>query len=48
MFYGFGGLLLLLGIVLLLMGNTMIGVVLIVLALFSGGFGMSRRGRHNL
>jgi hypothetical protein len=38
-FYGLGGLLLILGIVLLVLGNTLIGVVLIVLSFFSGGWG---------
>jgi hypothetical protein len=45
MFYGGGGLLLILGIVLLVLGFTLIGIVCIVLALLTGGFGMSRRGR---
>ena len=44
MFYGVSGLLLLLGIVLLVLGYTLIGVICIVLALASGGFGL-RRGR---
>ncbi|MFN2464966.1 MAG: hypothetical protein ABR598_01720 [Candidatus Dormibacteria bacterium] len=39
MFYGGGGLLLLLGIIFLVMGFTMLGVICIVLALFAGGFG---------
>jgi hypothetical protein len=39
MIYGGGGLLLLLGIIFLVMGYTMLGIVLIVLALFAGGFG---------
>jgi hypothetical protein len=45
MYYGGGGLLLLLGIITLLLGYTLIGVILIVLALLSGGFGFygSRR-----
>lgn len=45
MFYGGGGLLLLLGIILLVLGYTMLGIVLIVLSLFVGGFGFygSRR-----
>ncbi|MHB8572116.1 MAG: hypothetical protein ACYDAY_04045 [Candidatus Dormibacteria bacterium] len=43
MLYG-GGLLLILGLVLLVMGYTLIGIVLIVLALAGGGYGF-RRGR---
>jgi hypothetical protein len=45
MFYGGGGLLLVLGIIALLMGYTTIGVILLILALLSGGFGFygSRR-----
>jgi hypothetical protein len=39
MFYGGGGLLLLLGIIFLVMGFTLLGVVCILLALFAGGFG---------
>jgi hypothetical protein len=39
MYYGGGGLLLLLGIIALVLGYTAIGVILIVLALLSGGFG---------
>jgi hypothetical protein len=39
MYYGAGGLLFIIGLVLLLMGYTMIGLVLILLALFAGGFG---------
>jgi hypothetical protein len=39
MSYGAGGLLLLLGIILLVLGYTMLGIILIVLALFAGGFG---------
>jgi hypothetical protein len=46
MFYGAGGLMLLLGIVLLVLGYTMLGIILIVLSLFVGGFGFygGRRG----
>jgi predicted cobalt transporter CbtA len=46
MFYGAGGLMLLLGIILLVLGYTMLGIILIVLSLFVGGFGFygSRRG----
>ena len=45
MFYGGGGLLLLLGIIALVLGYTMVGVILITLALLTGGFGFygSRR-----
>jgi hypothetical protein len=45
MFYGGGGLLLVLGIVLLVLGYTLIGIILIVLALATGGFGLSRGRR---
>jgi hypothetical protein len=45
MFYGGGGLLLILGIVLLVLGYTLIGVICIVLALATGGFGMNRGRR---
>jgi hypothetical protein len=45
MFYGGGGLLLILGIVLLVLGFTLIGIICIVLALATGGFGMSRSRR---
>lgn len=39
MFYGAGGLLILLGIIFLVLGNTMLGLVLLILGLFAGGFG---------
>lgn len=39
MFYGAGGLLLLLGIIFLVLGYTMLGLVLLILGVFSGGFG---------
>ena len=39
MFYGGGGLLLVLGIIAIVLGYTVIGIVLIVLALLSGGWG---------
>jgi hypothetical protein len=39
MYYGGGGLLLVLGIIALVLGYTAIGVILIILALLSGGFG---------
>jgi hypothetical protein len=38
-YFGGGGLLILLGIVLLVLGYTLIGIILIVLGLFAGGFG---------
>ena len=46
MFYGGGGLLLVLGIIALVLGYTLIGIVLIILALVAGGFGFygGRRG----
>ncbi|HEV3231268.1 MAG TPA: hypothetical protein VG245_03330 [Candidatus Dormibacteraeota bacterium] len=44
MYYGGGGLLLVLGIVFLVMGFTLLGVICILLALFGGGYGY-RRGR---
>jgi hypothetical protein len=37
--YGGGGLLLVLGIIALVLGYTLVGIVLIVLALLTGGFG---------
>lgn len=45
MYYGGGGLLLILGIVAILLGYTLSGITLIVIALFSGGWGFygSRR-----
>ena len=45
MFYGGGWLLLILGIILLVLGYTLIGVICIVLALATGGFGMNRGRR---
>jgi hypothetical protein len=45
MFYGGGGLLLILGIILLVLGYTLIGIICIVLALLTGGFGMNRGRR---
>ena len=42
MFLGGSGLLLVLGIILLVLGFTLLGVVCIVLALLSGGVGYSR------
>jgi hypothetical protein len=46
MFYGGGGLLLVLGIIALVLGYTLIGIILIILALVAGGFGFygGRRG----
>jgi hypothetical protein len=38
-YFGGGGLLILLGIVLLVLGYTLIGIILIVVGLFAGGFG---------
>jgi hypothetical protein len=46
MFYGAGGLLLLLGIVFLVLGYPMIGIILIILALLGGGFGFTRTRRR--
>jgi hypothetical protein len=46
MFYGAGGLLLLLGIVFLVLGYTMIGIILIILGLLGGGFGFTRARRR--
>lgn len=45
MYYGGGGLLLLLGIILAVLGYVTIGIILIVLGLLAGGFGFygSRR-----
>lgn len=45
MFYGGSGLLLIIGIILLVLGYTLLGIICIVLALATGGFGFSRRGR---
>jgi hypothetical protein len=39
LFYGGGGLLLVLGIIALVLGYTLIGIILIILALVTGGFG---------
>ncbi|HEV2013342.1 MAG TPA: hypothetical protein VGR77_05610 [Candidatus Dormibacteraeota bacterium] len=46
MYFGGGGLLIVLGIILLVLGQTLIGIILIILGLFGGGFGFfnSRRG----
>ena len=38
-YYGGGGLLLVLGIIAIVLGWTLIGIILIVLALLSGGWG---------
>ena len=45
MYFGGGGLLIVLGIVLLVIGQTLLGIILIILGLFAGGFGFygSRR-----
>lgn len=45
-YLGGGGLLIVLGIVALILGWTLIGIILIILGLFGGGFGFynSRRG----
>lgn len=45
MFYGGGGLLLIIGIILLVVGYPLIGIVCIVLSLATGGFGLSRSRR---
>jgi hypothetical protein len=44
-YFGGGGLLIVLGIIALVLGYTLIGIILIILGLFSGGFGFygSRR-----
>jgi hypothetical protein len=44
-YFGGGGLLVVLGIVLLVIGQTLLGIILIILGLFAGGFGFygSRR-----
>jgi hypothetical protein len=44
-YFGGGGLLILLGIIALVLGYTLVGIILIVLGLFAGGFGFygSRR-----
>ena len=39
MFYGGGGVLVVLGIILFLIGWTLVGIVLIILGLLSGGWG---------
>jgi hypothetical protein len=45
-YFGGGGLFIVLGIIALVLGYTLIGIILIVLGLFAGGFGFygSRRG----
>jgi len=45
-YLGGGGLLIVLGIIALVLGYTLIGIILIILGLFAGGFGFygSRRG----
>src|ERR1700730_13026770 len=45
-YFGGGGLLIVLGIIALVLGYTLIGIILIILGLFAGGFGFygSRRG----
>jgi hypothetical protein len=44
-YFGGGGLLIVLGIIALVLGYTLIGIILIILGLVSGGFGFygSRR-----
>ena len=46
MYFGGGGLLIILGIVLFLIGWQVIGIILVILGLLGGGFGFynSRRG----
>jgi hypothetical protein len=46
MYFGGGGLLIVLGIIALVLGWTVIGIILIILGVFGGGFGFynSRRG----
>lgn len=39
MFYGGGGLLILIGIVLLILGHVLLGIIAIVLGLMAGGWG---------
>ena len=39
MYFGGGGLLIVLGIIALVLGYTVIGIILIILGLLSGGFG---------
>jgi hypothetical protein len=45
-YFGGGGLLIVLGIIALVLGWTLIGIILIILGVFGGGFGFynSRRG----
>ena len=45
MYFGGGGLLILLGILAIVFGYTLIGIILIILGLFAGGWGFygSRR-----
>jgi hypothetical protein len=38
-YFGGGGLLIVLGIIALVLGYTLIGIILIILGLFAGGFG---------
>ena len=39
MYFGGGGLLIVLGIIALVLGYTLIGIILIILGLIGGGFG---------
>lgn len=39
MYYGGGGLLIVLGIIALVLGWTLVGIILIILGLLTGGFG---------
>ncbi len=38
-YFGGGGLLIVLGIIALVLGSTLIGIILIIIGLFAGGFG---------
>jgi len=46
MYFGGGGLLIVIGIILFLLGFQLIGIILVILGLLGGGFGFynSRRG----
>ena len=48
MYYGGGGLLIVLGIIALVIGWTLVGIILIILGLLGGGFGFFSRGRTSV
>jgi hypothetical protein len=44
-YFGGGGLMIVLGIILFLLGFQLIGIILVILGLLGGGFGFYNRGR---